>query len=104
MTDYWEENGIGKPKSIVVCAACRSPKGVIICSARHWDLLMLTQFDRLLLIGEKKSTAGWTQGFINQFGEFMDRTEAMIVAKESGQKIDFERNGDDDVLYSEGLY
>ena len=46
------------------------------------------------------------QGFINQFGEFLTREQAMIDAKASGQPLDMERGcgGDEHTLYSEGLY
>jgi len=58
------------------------------------------------IYGEKKGTALWAQGFIDQWGVFMCREEAMQVAKDAGQAIDIERGcgGSTTVLYSEGLY
>jgi hypothetical protein len=46
---------------------------------------------------------GEVQGFIDQCGVFMDRKEAAIVAKESGQLA---RYGDNipKILFSEDLY
>lgn len=92
----------------VVCAACRATlvgkETIIIAGARHFDSVMRSQilaFDEHLLSQVKP----WEQGFIDQFGVFMDRHEAMRVAKESGQELNFKRNGSDTTeLYSEGLY
>jgi len=101
MNDYWTENGIKKPRPFVVCAANRYGD-LIIPSARHHDKLMT---DLIKAVGglNKKDAE---QGFINQFGEFMTRKEAMIIAKAYGQPVDIERGcgGDNNILYSEGLY
>lgn len=95
-------------KRVVVCAAVKfnDKAGTLVCSARHFDKCMSDQIARL-----KQSRRLWNpkgapeQGFIDQFGVFMGRKEAMLVARYSGQPIDFERNGhDDETLYSEGLY
>ena len=98
--DYWEKNNIKKPQQIVVCAANKLPSGVILCGARHWDKIMRAQCDA---IGEKGGRE--KQGFIDQFGEFLTREEAMEIVKENGQPFNMERNGSGDVvLFSEGLY
>lgn len=44
------------------------------------------------------------QGFINQFGEFRTREEALKIALENGQPFDAKRNGSTNQLFSEGLY
>ena len=44
MGDYWKENGIEKPLSFVVCAACRF-RDVVILGARHWDGRMRHQYE-----------------------------------------------------------
>lgn len=90
-------------KEIVVCAACRV-YGVVLCGARHWDKVMRRQF--ALVSDEHKKTMprNEEQGFINQFGEFLSREEAMRVVKESGQPFDIDRNVGDISLCSEGLY
>lgn len=85
----------------VVCAALLV-NDHLVCGPRHYDAVML---GHLKLINEPYSSANVIQGFIDQFGVFMNRHEAMQVAKDSGQKINFERNGGDSTrLYSEGLY
>ena len=45
------------------------------------------------------------QGFVDQWGVFMSREEAMQVVKASGQPFSLNRNGgEDDELYSEGVW
>lgn len=44
------------------------------------------------------------QGFIDQFGDFYNREEAMDIIKLSGQWFDAARNGGNTELFSEGLY
>ena len=98
MSDYWLDNGLTKPQQIVVCAANRKD-GVVFCGARHCDSVMRKQAE----------AAGMTltmaeQGFINQFGEFLTREEAMEIVKENGQPFNIKRNNGDSYLFSEGLY
>ncbi len=96
--DYWIANGIEKPPQIVVCAANRIGD-VVLCGARHWDKVMRAQ---LFAMGMKGG--GEEQGFIDQFGDFLTRKEAMEIVKKNGQPFDKERNGGDVYLFSEGLY
>ena len=98
MGDYWEDNGIQKPKQIVVCAANKFDD-VILCGARHWDKIMCKQAN---MMGIKGGTE--EQGFIDQFGTFLTREEAMQIVKDNGQAFDEDRNGQYDELFSEGLY
>lgn len=105
MTDYWKENNIEKPQQIVVCAACRKGE-IIIAGARHFDKVMLSQIraiDGGLFPG---AGAKFEEGFIDQFGDFLTREEAMVVAMAAGQSVDVERgcNGLKETLFSEGLY
>lgn len=97
--DYWEENGLVKPQEVIVCAANRLPNGVILCGARHWDDIMCEQ-----AVAMGVSDEDVEQGFINQFGEFRTRSEAMQVVLKSGQSFDIERNKGNLYLFSEGLY
>ena len=100
MCDYWIEHGIVKPQQVVVCAAC-VVGDVILCGARHWDKVMRTQAKALGIkyVADK-------QGFIDQFGDFLTREEAMNIAIAAGQKVDIKEGcgGDKMNLYSEGLY
>lgn len=99
MSDYWSENGISRPKEIIVCAANKMKCGVVLCGARHWDSTMVQQFRAMNI-----DTRIHEQGFINQFGEFRTRREAMRIVKENGQPFNVERNGCEKELFSEGLY
>lgn len=102
MSDYWIDNGIEKPQQIVVCAACRY-EDLILCGARHWDNVMSGQ----LAIWKNPlapHASEFEQGFIDQFGDFLTREEAMKVVKASGQPFSIERNRGDVALSSEGLY
>lgn len=85
----------------VVCAANRDASGRVIVGVRHWDDFMHTQAD-----SQPWGVGDHDQGFIDQFGAFMSRTEAWKVAEAAGQII--RRVGGDAVdggtLYSENLY
>lgn len=89
-----------KPK--IVCAACWKG-GFIVTGPRHFDNIMRNEINNRM-----DTFVGWhdaKQGFIDQFGGFYDREEAMIIVKASGQPFNIERNGGSNkVLYSEGLY
>jgi len=98
MSDYWTENGLVKPQQIVVCAAIRVGD-VIFCGARHCDSAMWGQAKAADI-----SMKNGKQGFIDQFGDFLDRKEAMEIVKKNGQPFNIERNGGDINLFSEGLY
>lgn len=101
MNDYWIENNIEKPPSYIVCAACKC-EGIIIVSARHYDKLMHKQISQLPEGTWVKNKV--VQGFIDQFGDFHTRHEALKIVQQNKQKIDIERNKCSKQLYSEGLY
>lgn len=84
----------------IVCAAIQLVDGLIIPSARHFDMTM-----RLVLVsmqGEKR-LAGARQGFIDQHGTFYDREQAWDIAKSQDQ-IRRELSCGVGTLYSENLY
>ncbi len=81
----------------VVCAAnLNNDTEEIILGVRHWDSFM---------VDHNGVYPFWkyTQGFVDQFGIFMTREEAWVVAVEANQIIR-RVGGDDGVLYSENLY
>ena len=102
MSDYWEENGIEKPQQVVVAAACCYKK-IILVGARHWDKVMRFQYDCMQSCF-KVPHSQFEEGFIDQFGEFLTREQALAIVKANGQRFDAERNGSTVELYSEGLY
>ncbi len=91
-----------KPKRWVVCAANKYDD-YIVCGARHFDSIM---HGVLHAMDNRPHSSTAEQGFIDQFGVWMNRVEALQVAKDSGQPLNMERNGcpQNRKLYSEGLY
>lgn len=83
----------------IVCAAIQLVDGLIIPSARHFDMTM-----RLVInaMGKEKLN-GARQGFIDQHGNFLTRQEAWFVAMENNQ-VRRRVPGDEGTLYSENLY
>jgi hypothetical protein len=90
-----------KPR-VVVCAANRYiPTGHIVCSARHYDDNMIKQMYMSHI--PWKDSENIEQGFIDQFGVFMNRKEAWRVA-ERAEQIKYRCGGDGKKLFSENLY
>lgn len=103
--DYWEKKGIEKPQTKIVCAACivfHNENEVLLVGARHFDAVMRNQ---ATLMGiDLSKTPGKISGFIDQFGYFHEREEALAIVKAFGQPFNQERNGSSTKLFSEGLY
>lgn len=85
---------------LIVCAAIQLVDGLIIPSARHFDMTM-----RLMIVetGRKERLGGARQGFIDQHGNFYTREDACKIALANGQIIK-RVGGDEGTLYSENLY
>lgn len=87
----------------VVCAASRYGD-VVVPGARHFDSVMTPLVCKLKEAKFIKGTAD-EQGFIDQFGEFMDRWEALAVAENTGQMKNAPfKCAPQDRLFSEDLY
>jgi len=85
----------------VVCAAIRSKRGHILCGPRHYDSIM----QQLLEFGVR-NLADWAKaedGFVDQHGKWMNRYEALTVARAAGQIL-HRCPGDERELFSENLY
>jgi hypothetical protein len=82
----------------VVCAALRNEHGQIICGPRHYDSIMRGQIG--ISRNDWKSAE---QGFVDQFGKFLTREEALEIAQSTGQIIR-RCGGDEKRLFSENLY
>lgn len=100
------KNWPGKAPQRVVCAANRYIKDhdYMLVGPRHWDKTMRSQnagYPEFV-----RESIEWEQGFIDQFGDFLTRQEAWVIANEQGQII--RRCGGDSAnggtLYSENLY
>ena len=84
----------------IVCAATLY-SGVLLTGVRHFDPIMRTMIKRLDLDGGQYEQA---QGFVDQYGVFCDRVEAMNIVLASNQPFDPVRNGGSGIeLYSEGI-
>ena len=89
----------------VVCAAVRYQCGTMLVGPRHFDGVMLSQYRRHFGEGHAGHAPGVeksVQGFLDQKGVFMDRYEALEVAKSSNQILD--KTHPEDRLFSEDLY
>jgi hypothetical protein len=88
----------------VVCAACRSSKtGAMVLGPRHMDNVMRVH---VKLTPNHDYHDFDDQGFIDQWGVYMGREEAWVVAKAANQIV-YRCGGDDrngGTLYSENLY
>lgn len=101
-----------KPR-VVVCAAIRNKQGKVVCGARHYDSVMRqifirkpNWFERVILRKTFVKDKAWyscEQGFIDQFGVYMDRQEAYQVAMDAGQ-VKYGPEHSKGTLYSEDLY
>ena len=70
----------------VVCAAIMNKKtGLIICGARHYDTIMMKTISELLTSSKQKEWENTEEGFIDQYGSFLTRSEAYHIATQSGQ-------------------
>lgn len=96
--DNWEPPKDVKPW--MVCAACRY-QDHIVAAPRHFDETMRNQIEASSLAFNYE----WEQGFIDQWGSFYSRADAMEAVRASGQPFNYMRNGQrNDELFSEGLY
>jgi len=89
---------------VVVCAATQlifsDNTSLIVASPRHWDKTAHSIVDRLK---DTPTIDDETQGFIDQYGVFMTRQEAHVIATRKNQIVR-RCGGDDHKLFSENLY
>lgn len=86
----------------VVCAAVKYTDGTMLVGPRHFDAVMNAQYHRFFNGGEAPTENRGVQGFLDQFGAFMDRFEALTIAQEAGQIR--HKTHPADRLFSEDLY
>ena len=94
---------------MVVCAAIRiTMKNIagtqhVICGVRHADCLKT-----IAKLNDNWKLCGREDGFMTNFGEFLDRKEALRHASMCGQlsatTLEFKEEHEEDELYSEDLY
>lgn len=94
---------------VIVCAANKyilnNGEELIIPCVRHANPVLSAQLNVLKEAGvlDKAHCLPNNQGFIDQYYNWWSREDAYIIAKHADQ-IDYERNGHDHELFSEGLY
>lgn len=103
----------------IVCAAVRTPAGLIVCGPRHFDATMWCQIlgvtPGAFRIMQQDGTLGplpeaaqhWRgaeEGFIDQLGNFYTREEAWPLALGNNQIDPHESNWQTGRLHSEHLY
>jgi hypothetical protein len=87
------------PQRRVVCAACIEGEGNLVIAPRHWDEIM-HRINKKVGLNPHKAE----QGFIDQWGNFMSREEALTVAIAAGQIIKKTGNPNSKELFSEDIY
>lgn len=95
--DDWKPDYNLAPRRIVSAAMTRD--GKLIASPRHMDKIARR------IVRATDGKAYWRnaeQGFVDQFGDFLTREEAWIVAEAQGQII--RQTSTPGTLYSENLY
>ena len=94
-----------QPIRRVVCAAIQCDNGELLIGVRHFSPDMRNTMSYMQDSGARFKRKH-VQGFVDQFGVFMDRQEAWKVAENANQI--YRRVGGDDskggTLYSENLY
>ena len=70
---------------------------------RHYDTFMRKQIAELEK-NYKYPLLDWEQGFLTNKGRFVDRKEAMEIAKAQNQVIRLSGSPNSDILFSEDLY
>ena len=97
-----------RTQRVIVCAALRYPDlDLVIPGARHYSPDIGRLLDRLEKFGvmtkKKQQVVGDNQGFIDNFGNYWTREEALIIAKAASQ-VNPDKCGRENELYSEDLY
>ena len=84
----------------VVCAAMRMKDGSLVTGVRHFSPDMRSTMGRIY--GKGYHLKVQEHGFVDQWGVFMSRQEARVVAEEAGQIL--RQVAPTGKLYSENIY
>lgn len=94
---------IGPVKRKIVTAANRHKiTGLLLVGARHWSKAMTAQVKAAGLKPENMMSEDWEQGFIDQYDQWLSRTDAKRIALKNGQPLIGADWGDE--LFSENLH
>lgn len=106
IAEWWDGR---KLQRRIVCAANRfqlkDGGTLVIPGARHYSRDMAEVIDQVRDKLVKDHVHGDDQGFIDQWGEYHTREEALIIATHAGQVNTVrKKGGPEDELFSEDLY
>jgi hypothetical protein len=88
----------------IVCAAMRKDD-IVIVGARHYDKVMRATIELISAVDNQWAYSSLVvQGFIDQYGTFLDRSQAFIVAERQNQIRRLCGSESSQKLYSENLY
>lgn len=88
----------------VVCAAVRAENGDVIVGIRHYSTDMRNQIRNRPDGHRFENRFGDDQGFVNTWGEYLTREEALVVAIHNGQIFRGTAFTEQGKLDSEALY
>lgn len=96
-----DATSVNSQPNAIICAANRNPKtNQIIKGFRHFDWHMRHKFDHYNVNGSEFTE----QGFIDMYGNFVIRKNALKIVQENGQYFNSKENQSSTELFSEGLY
>jgi hypothetical protein len=84
----------------VVCAAIKFGR-MVVCGPRHFDMVMHNIIGHIEQPYLPKHPSQWIQGFVDQYGVFMSREEALSVAINANQII--KKHTPIDIIFSEDI-
>lgn len=94
---------------IIVCAALRFPHlDLVIPGARHYSedihRLMNKLKEHGLMPKKREQAVGENQGFLDNFGNYWNREDSLLIARAAHQLDGKEKSGSETELFSEDLY
>ena len=104
--DWWDGRLLQR---VIVCAANRfklkAGGELVIPGTRHYSKDMALVLDQMRDKVVSEQVYGDDQGFLDQWGNYLTRKEALIVATHAGQiNTRRQKGGPADTLFSEDLY
>lgn len=95
----------------IVCAACKHKNGAVIVSVRHFDGITHEGIALRKQIDPDENWQDSEQGFVDQFGQFLSRTDSWVIACAANQifrlvggQVEEDIGKTGTKLYSENLY
>jgi hypothetical protein len=96
----WRDQAVDPNPEYIVCAAMLMHDDAVITGVRHFSPDMRATIQRIY--GNKGHLKVVEQGFITQYGRFVDRKEAADIVRETKQHIRADHYPK--TLFSEDLY